>query len=143
MCNIRFTNSNKFLFEWRPAVARALIIEDSPSDVQKALAVLRRLGMEEPDVFARVDLALVHFQDVLDGARPAPDLLVLDLGFECESGFEVLRFLRTNKAFPLMRIVVWTRMGELQKELCGFFGAEFVSKSAGLGEFERIIRAAA
>jgi DNA-binding response OmpR family regulator len=90
-----------------------------------------------------VDLALVYIQDVLDGAQSPPDLLVLDLGFADESGFEVLRFLRTNKAFPAMRVIVWTCMGETQKELCGFFGVEFLSKLAGVDEFERIVKTAA
>ena len=124
-------------------MATAVIIEDSPSDVQKALTVLGQLGIEEPDVFNRVDLALLYLQGVLDGAQPVPDVIILDLAFPDESGFEVLRFLRTSKSLRCMRVIVWTCMGGLQKELCGYFGAEFVSKSAGVGEFERIVKAAA
>lgn len=120
---------------------RALIIEDDTSDLQRAAEVLRKLGIEDIDAVSRVDTALLRLEQALEAGTPFPDLIVLDLGFNVESGFEILRFWKSNKSLnSRTRIVVWTRMSDLEQELAGCFGAEVVPKSSGAADLESAVR---
>jgi CheY-like chemotaxis protein len=75
---------------------------------------------------------------VIDGSRPAPDLVVLDLAFPMESGFEVLRRWRAHPKLRDIRIIVWTAMGETEQCLSEYFGVQkVVPKWAGPKELEQ------
>ena len=79
-----------------------VIIEDTRKDVQRASRVLKQAGVTNPAVFTFVPAALMFLEDVVSGARSCPDLMILDLDFGTESGFEVLRF---YKAHPKLKHV--------------------------------------
>lgn len=77
-----------------------------------------------------------YLQEVVDGTRQPPDLILLDLQFPLESGFEVLRFRRSNQKVSSIPVIVWTIMGATEQELCRYFGATVVSKHEGSGGLE-------
>ena len=105
------------------------IIEDTRRDVQRASRVLERLGIKNPIVFSLIPAALMYLEDVVSGARAVPDVILLDLEFGGDSGFEVLRFYKTHPKLRGCKVIVWTVMGDTEQELCKLFGVEhFVSK---------------
>ena len=109
-----------------------VVIENTPSDVTKALRVLKGFNIEKPVVLTSVGKALMYLEDVVSGARICPDLIILDLEFGPESGFEILRYRKTHSALQQCHVLVWTVMGDTQKELCRLFGlAHVVSKQDG------------
>jgi CheY-like chemotaxis protein len=120
---------------------RALIIEDRVPDIQRAIRVLHKLGIEEIDSFSRVDAALLRLEEAVEGKRSIPDLIILDLSFSTESGFEILRFWKSNKLLhDNTSVVVWTQMTDPEQELARCFGAEVVPKWTGAAELETALR---
>jgi CheY-like chemotaxis protein len=120
---------------------RALIIEDTASDIQKASSVLNQLGVSQIKVFSRIPMAMEHLRGVVEGRAELPELLVLDLDFSMESGFEILRYWKASPKLHDMRVIVWTIMGELEQKVSRLFGVEnVVDKHAGLGELEKALR---
>ena len=115
---------------------RVLIVEDDISDMRSAAAALKKLGVSGVDAVNNVGSAIVRLQDAVDGLRPAPYLVLLDLDFARESGFEVLRFWKSHKGLKDMRIMVWTSMGDTQVELSSFFGVDVVRKGPGAKELD-------
>ena len=75
---------------------RVLIVENDIADIRSAAAVLKRLGVTEVDAVRDVGAAIVRLQDAIDGIKAAPSLVLLDLDFAFESGFEVLRFWKSH-----------------------------------------------
>lgn len=122
-------------------MSRVLIVEDNTSDLRQSAAILKKLRFEEVDAVSNVPAALLRLQDALDHKKPAPDLVLLDLAFTGESGFEVLRFWKSNQnRLKNTRIVVWTVMGETEQQLCHYFGVDVVPKWAGPDELETVLR---
>jgi CheY-like chemotaxis protein len=122
-------------------MSRALIIEDTNSDLRQSSAVLKRLGFKDVDAVNNIPGALIILQDAVDGKKPLPNLVLLDLSFARESGFEVLRYWKSNKdSMKDTRIVVWTVMGETEQQLCRYFGVDVVAKWAGPDELEKVLR---
>lgn len=109
------------------------------SDLRQASALLKKFGVDEAEAVTRVDKALLRLQEVIENKRPAPDLIILDLNFNLESGFEVLRFVKSHQQLNSIRVVVWTVMGETQQQISRFFGAEVVPKSEGVAALARTI----
>ncbi|HEV7674105.1 MAG TPA: response regulator [Candidatus Angelobacter sp.] len=121
---------------------RVLIVEDNPVDTTKCIALFKKLGAAEIEAVPTVAAALVHLEDVLDNKRPAPELIVLDLSFPLESGFEVLRRWRAHPKLQDIHIIVWTAMGETEQRLCEYFGVKgVIPKWAGTKELEQAVRA--
>jgi CheY-like chemotaxis protein len=122
-------------------MSRVLIVEDDTSDLRQSAAILKKLRFEEVDAVNNVPAAVLRLQDALDKKRPAPDLVLLDLSFTRESGFEVLRFWKSHRdRLKNTRIVVWTVMGETEQQLCRYFGVDVVPKWAGPNELEAVLR---
>jgi CheY-like chemotaxis protein len=120
---------------------RVLIVEDTPADVRQSTAVVKKLGAEDVITFNNIAAAMLFLQDVLEGTKPAPDLILLDLSFPRESGFEVLRYWKSTPKLHQIHVVVWTVMGDTEKKLCQFFGVEHVvPKWAGPKELEAALK---
>ena len=126
-----------------PATPATLVIEDSPSDMLNAKKLLEAHGISDIQGFFRADLALLHLQQVIEGKRPIPGLIILDLEMGMESGFEVLRFFKSHPQLRSTRVVVWTQMGGVEQELCRYFGVEVVQKTAGRSELRSVLRSCA
>ena len=123
---------------------RVLVVEDNLVDATKCVALLKKLGASQIDAVGTVAAALLRLEDVLEGKTPAPDIVILDLAFSMESGFEVLRRWKAHPRLREIRIIVWTAMGEMEQQLCGYFGVQsVVPKWAGTGELQQAIQAAA
>ncbi len=121
---------------------RVLIVEDTPSDARQSIAVVKKLGAQEVTALNNIASAMLLLQDVVEGKQPPPDLILLDLSFPKESGFEVLRFWKSNPKLKAVRVVVWTVMGETEQKLCNFFGVDqVIVKWAGPRELEEALRA--
>jgi hypothetical protein len=66
--------------------------------------------------------------------------MVLDLDFGLESGFEILRFRRTHPILQACEVLVWTILGDKEKEFCRLFGVAYVSKQDGEAALEDALR---
>jgi CheY-like chemotaxis protein len=120
---------------------RVLIIEDTPSDVRQSTLVVKKLGAEDVVALNNIAEAMLLLQDVAEGTKEAPDLILLDLSFPRESGFEILRYWKSNPKIHQIHVVVWTVMGETEKKLCQFFGVDdVVPKWAGPKELEAALK---
>ena len=120
---------------------RVLVIENSPLDVTKAVRILKNLKLDQPVILTSVAKALMYLEDVVAGEKQCPELIILDLEFGAESGFEILRFRRTNPRLHQCQILVWTIMGEREKELCRLFGVtQIISKQDGDSVLESALR---
>ena len=126
--------------DMRPLV---LVIENSPVDVTKAVLILKKLKIDQPVVLTSVAKALMYLEDVVAGEKQCPEMIVLDLEFPAESGFEVLRFRKTNPILQKCQVLVWTIMGEREKELCRLFGiTQIISKQDGDAALESALMSA-
>jgi CheY-like chemotaxis protein len=120
---------------------RVLIVEDTPADMRQSSAVVKKLGAKEITAINNIAAALLFLQDVVEGIQQAPDLILLDLSFPQESGFEVLRLWKSTPQLHAIQVVVWTVMGDTEKKLCRFFGVDHVvPKWAGAKELETALR---
>jgi CheY-like chemotaxis protein len=120
---------------------RVLIVEDTPADVRQSTAVVKKLGAEDVIALNNIAAAILFLQDVVEETKPAPDLILLDLSFPRESGFEVLRYWKSNPKLNGIPVIVWTVMGDTEKKLCEFFGVEHViPKWAGPKELEAALK---
>jgi CheY-like chemotaxis protein len=131
-----FDDQNADIDSPRSALAmRVLVVEDSVSDVHSCVSLLRRLRVSQVDVLSSVSAAMLSLEQIAEGLLPIPDVMILDLNFPLESGFEVLRFWKDRPELKSMRIIVWTSMGETERALSDLFGVEkVVPKWAGLAE---------
>ena len=120
---------------------RVLIVEDNNADLGQSAAILKKLQFNTVEAANTVARAILHLQDAVEGKKPAPHLILLDLSFTRESGFEVLRYWKTNREhLKNTKIVVWTVMGETEQQLCRYFGVDVVPKWAGPAELENVLR---
>ncbi len=103
-----------------------VLIDDSAEDLRRASKALHDLGVVSPTVFTDVKKAIVYLECVVDGDKPCPDLVLLDLDFGVDSGFEVLRLYKTHSRLRECKIVVWTVLGRTHQDLCKLFGVENV-----------------
>ena len=106
---------------------KAVILEDAVKDIRTAARVLSHVGINSPTIFNDVPKAMLYLEEVVAGEKPCPNLMVVDLAFGMESGFEALRFYKSNeKLHRECKVIVWTGMGERQRELCKLLGASHV-----------------
>jgi len=119
---------------------RILLIEDNPADIFQATSILLKLGINDVHAITSVPLAIEYLRDISEGRRTPPDVVVLDLDFGKESGFEVLRFWKSSSELKSVRVIVWTKMGELERQISAMFGVnEVVSKYEGPQELHRVL----
>lgn len=120
---------------------RALIIEDNLAHISQSADVLQKVGVKEVQSITSVLGAIESLQDVAEGRRIAPDVVILDLEFGQESGFEVLRYWKSAPQLKDIHIIVWTIMGELEQKIAGMFNVhQVVDKAAGPKELERALK---
>lgn len=122
-------------------MSRVLIVEDNNADLGQSASILKKLQFNTVEATSTVEAAIMQLQDAAEGKRPAPDLILLDLAFTRESGFEVLRYWKSNREhLKNTKIIVWTVMGETEQQLCKYFGVDVVPKWAGPVELENVLR---
>ena len=123
---------------------RFLIVEDQASDLRVATEVVEGMGFD--DVQARTTAAEGrHYLDAaIEGTKPMPDVMLLDLDLGYESGYELLRFWYKNPDLAQLRMVVWTVLGKEEREMCRLFGvSDFVPKWEGAAGLKKVLGALA
>jgi len=119
---------------------RLLIVEDQSADLRVAVDVVKSLGVSFIEARTSITAAKAYLEDGLDGSQPLPDLIILDLDLGYESGFELLRFWHGNPKLSNIRLIVWTVMGDEQREICRMFKVNaIVSKTEGAVGLKRVI----
>jgi CheY-like chemotaxis protein len=110
---------------------QAVVIDDNKDDLFIATRILGRLGIKDVLQFSGIPEVIHYLEDIVEGVRPCPDLIVLDLNLGHDSGFEVLRFYKSTPELQACDIIVWTGSGSVEKELCEHFGVDWIPKKAG------------
>jgi CheY-like chemotaxis protein len=120
---------------------RILVIEDQPSDLQIASQTARSAGIEEVEARTSIQAAMSYLEKGLKGESPLPDAIVLDLDLGYESGYELLRYWHSTPDLKRIPLLVWTILGEEQREICNLFKvSDYVSKWEGAAAFREALK---
>src|ERR1700752_2737195 len=121
-------------------MTRLLVVEDQPGDLQIAADLARSVGIAEIEARTSLHAARGYLEKVLRNEAPLPDGIVLDLDLGYESGYELLRFWHSTPDLRKIPMVVWTLLGEEQREICNLFRVDhYVSKWEGIPAFREIL----
>ena len=124
------------------AVTRVLIVEDEDADSQKAGKVCQKLGLDVQSMLA-AETAEDFLERVIQGVFDPPGLILLDLGFQGESGFAILRQWKSDPQLSSIPIVVWTHLSKVDRDLATLFGVKnVVTKSLGPAALESAVKQA-
>jgi CheY-like chemotaxis protein len=123
-------------------IARILLVEDNPGDVELLRLALKKAELEcELTVLDDGDeaLSLVRQQGQYAAAR-VPDLVVLDLNVPKYDGAEILEALRANPAFAEVKVAVLSSSSSPRERanLEKFHISRYITKPLDLDEFLRI-----
>jgi CheY-like chemotaxis protein len=121
---------------------KVLIVEDVASDVRRAGEVLASMGVKDVEVKRDIQATVESLNSALEAGEPLPEIIILDLNFGSDSGFEILRLWHSTPSFKkATRIVVWTAMGDTEQKICKAFGVEnVVPKWEGSSALEQALR---
>jgi CheY-like chemotaxis protein len=112
---------------------RLLVVEDSAGDLRIATEAGKSSGYSQIEAKSTVGAARVYLEKCLDENQPLPDAIILDLDLGYESGFELLRFWHGTPGLSRVPLIVWTILGEDQREICRLFKVNaYVSKQDGI-----------
>ena len=119
---------------------RLLLVEDEQKDLEFAASTALSLGIEQVDARTSSSGARVYLESALDGQGPLPDCIVLDLNLGYESGYEVLRFWHRTPQLKKIPVIVWSVLGDEQREMCKLFNVNFfVAKWEGKEAFREAL----
>ena len=77
--------------------------------------------------------AKMYLEKGLEEELPLPEAIVLDLDLGYESGFELLRFWHGRPRLAEIPMIVWTVLGDEQREICQLFKVTaYISKTDGV-----------
>ncbi len=117
-----------------------LIVEDQPSDLQVAAEAARSVGITNIEARTSYNAARTYLEKGIRGDVPLPDGIVLDLDLGYESGYELLRFWHSTPAISKIPIIIWTLLGEEQREICKLFNVSvYISKWEGVAPFREAL----
>lgn len=120
---------------------RLLIVEDHPNDLQIAAEAARRAGIELIEARISAIASISYLEKGLRGEIPLPNGIILDLDLGYESGYELLRFWHSTPGLEGVRMIVWTLLGEEQREICKLFNIQdYVSKWEGVAALRDSLR---
>jgi CheY-like chemotaxis protein len=119
---------------------RILIVEDQPTDLRVATEIVQTLGFDEVQARTTAAEGRHYLDGAIEGTKPMPDVILLDLDLGYESGYELLRFWYKNPDLAQVRMVVWTVLGKDEREMCRLFGVnDFVPKWEGAAGLKKIL----
>ncbi len=122
------------------AAARLLIVENEPKDLKLAAETAHCIGISEVEARTNVPAACNYLEKGLRGEAELPDGIVLDLDMGHESGYEVLRFWHGNPRLSAIPLLVWTVLGDEQRDMCNLFKVNaVVSKWEGKDAFREAL----
>jgi CheY-like chemotaxis protein len=109
-----------------------LVVENEPKDMQNAATVARLVGFSEIEGKRTPSAARTYLEDLLANEDQLPDGILLDLDFGYDSGYELLRFWHSTPELRKVPVIVWSILGEDQKQMCSLFKVKsFVGKWEG------------
>ncbi len=113
-------------------MATLLIVEDDPADLYTAADMAEKLGFSV-EAKSTASSARAYLEAAIEKQVDSPDVVILDLDLGYDSGHELLRFWHKNRDSLNARMVVWTRLGKDQQEVCNLFKVDaVVSKWQGV-----------
>lgn len=119
---------------------RLLIVENEPRDLKFADETARMAGIPEVEARTTLQAARSYLEKGLEGAGPLPDGIVLDLDLGYESGYELLRFWHCTPRLAQIPLIVWSVLGEEQRNMCGLFKVNcYVGKWEGAAAFREAL----
>ena len=90
-----------------------LLVEDDPDHEALAIRALRKANVANEIKVARDgEEALDFMRNILEGAQPVPQLVLLDLKLPKVEGLDVLRAIRASDKTALLPVVVLTSSDE-------------------------------
>jgi len=124
-------------------VTSLLLVEDQPADLQIAADTARSAGITEIEARTTAQAAKHFLDDGLKGKSPLPFAIVLDLDLGYESGYELLRYWHSTPDLAKIPMIVWTLLGEEQREICSLFKVDrYISKWEGRTALRNALREA-
>jgi CheY-like chemotaxis protein len=121
-------------------MTKLLIVEDQPNDLQIAAESARSVGITDIEARTSYNAAKTYLEKGMRGDIPLPDGIVLDLDLGYESGYELLRFWHSNPELAKIPIIIWTLLGEEQREICTLFKVNvYISKWEGVAPFREAL----
>lgn len=122
-------------------MSRILVVEDQPSDLQIAAQTARAAGIADVEARSTAQAAMLYLEKGLRAEHPLPNIIILDLDLGYESGYELLRYWHSSPELRRIPLIVWTILGEEQKEICSLFKvSDYVSKWEGVSAFREALR---
>jgi len=119
----------------------AVVIENDAKDLLSALSILRSFGFERTASFDSSYKAQRYLEGCLASDPAVPDLIIVDLDLQHESGYELIRHRRVNAKLLKIPVVVWSVLGEDHEQICEVFKINsFVPKWKGAEGLENAIR---
>jgi CheY-like chemotaxis protein len=114
-------------------MTRLLVVEDQPSDLKIAAQAAHAAGIDEVEARTTAQAAMAYLERGLRAEHPLPDGILLDLDLGYESGYELLRYWHSTPDVKKIPLLVWTILGEEQREICNLFQVtNYVSKWEGV-----------
>ena len=127
-------------------VKRILIVDDSPKDVELAIAALSEKNLaNEVDVAEDGEEALdyLYKRGKFNGRKSVnPAVIIMDIKMPKVNGIEVLKHIRSNPEFKLIPVIMLTSSGE-EKDLVESYklGANaYVVKPVDITQFMEAIK---
>lgn len=122
-------------------MSRILVVEDQPSDLQIAAQTARTAGIADVEARNTAQAAMLYLEKGLRSEHPLPDTIILDLDLGYESGYELLRYWHSSPELKRIPLIVWTILGEEQKEICNLFKvSDYVSKWEGAAALREALK---
>lgn len=107
-----------------------LIVDDDLKDLRFAHDVARSVGFADIEGRTNFEDARRFLEAALQGKCLMPDAIIIDLLLGKESGVELLRYCYSNPRLAAIPVIVWTILGEDQRELCSIFNVRsFLTKT--------------
>src|ERR1700733_13837528 len=98
-----------------------LVVEDLATDLKVATEAARKAGILVVQSQTTSRGAREVLEKGLRGDVPLPGGILLYLNLGHESGFEVLPFWHSTPRLKSIPLVVWSILGQEQREICGLF----------------------
>lgn len=109
-----------------------LVVENEPKDLKSAADSARAVGFIEVEGKTSPYAARIYLEDRLANGPKLPDAILLDLDFGVESGYELLRYWHSTPRLRVIPLIVWSVLGEEQKQMCALFKVKkYVGKWEG------------
>ena len=121
--------------------AELLVVENEPKDLKNAADLARAVGFSEVAAKSSPQAARIYLDDRIANGPSLPDGILLDLDFGYESGYELLRFWHSNPKLRTIPLIVWSMLGEEQREMCKLFKVnQFVGKWEGNAALQNALK---